>query len=167
MAAAQQYCGVHKPVAALQQPRPWVGRKPAGRSLKLSVRAVAAPERPPTTQVRGRRCKGGSWRGQGIGFQAVLSLPLHPFCLFVDFLGIMRVAWWHGMEPEPQEHATCSPCFGAAPLLPDGVVPQQKGATPDTGLPSFDKSGSGSGKKRIVVLGSGGCLFWCLLVCQQ
>lgn len=35
-------------------------------------------------------------------------------------------------------------------------MPKQNGATPDTGLPSFGKSAmGGSGKKRIVVLGSG------------
>ncbi|KAL4428590.1 hypothetical protein ABPG77_008902 [Micractinium sp. CCAP 211/92] len=80
-AAAQQFCC--KPAAALQQSRPRVAARPqpAGRSLKLSLRAVAAPERPPASQ---------------------------------------------------------------------------NGATPDTGLPSFGKTGNGgSGKKRIVVLGSG------------
>ncbi len=46
--------------------------------------------------------------------------------------------------------------------MQNGSVPQQNGATPDTGLPSFGKTGNGgSGKKRIVVLGSGGSSFRC------
>ncbi len=71
-AAAQQFCC--KPAAALQQSRPRVAARPqpAGRSLKLSLRAVAAPERPPASQVRRRHCNCGGLLARVV--------PIRAFC---------------------------------------------------------------------------------------